>query len=312
MNLSIKQLRAFLMLSESDSFTQAARQFHLSQPAFSALIASLEEETGYRLFDRDTRRVSLNADGIHFLELARNVVQSHDDAVNAVKARATGNNSDIMLALLPSLAVEWLPKILVKYAKAAPFNTIKILDTQWDRCLRALLDGHADLALTAGKPSLLTFDSTLLFSDKFYLLCHREHPLASQHSVSLEQICHYPFIGFSSGTSIRQYTDKLCESLAVELDYRLEVRELTSMMGFIAANYGIGITTGLTLFQFYHNDIVILPFTDVALERAIYLVTRKDRRLSSSVSSFAAFIIHEAQAFAPARNIIVPNDEAGR
>ena len=76
MNLSIKQLRAFLILSEADSFTQAARRFNLSQPAFSTLIASLEEEIGYRLFDRDTRRVLLNADGIHFLDLARNARQA--------------------------------------------------------------------------------------------------------------------------------------------------------------------------------------------------------------------------------------------
>ncbi|TKI07882.1 LysR family transcriptional regulator [Martelella alba] len=297
MNLSVKQLRAFLILSEADSFTQAARRFNLSQPAFSALIASLEEQIGYRLFDRDTRRVLLNADGLHFLDLARNVVQSHDDAVGEIKARAAGNSADITLAVLPSLAVEWLPEILVKYSKTAPLSKVKLVDTQWDRCLKALLDGQADLALTAGQPSLTTFNSTLLFSDKFYLLCHRNHPLAKRRSVSLDRVCRYPFIGFSVGTSIRQYTDKLCENLALSFDYQMEVRQLTTMMGLIAANYGISITTGLTLFQFRHKDIVILPFDDLALERAIYLVTPKDRHLASGVASFAEFITRQAQTF---------------
>lgn len=298
MNLSIKQLRAFLILSEAASFTQAARRFNLSQPAFSTLIASLEEEIGYRLFDRDTRRVLLNADGIHFLDLARNIVQSHDDVVAEIKERMAGSNNDITLAVLPSLAVEWLPEILVKYSKAVPQSKVKLIDTQWDRCLKALLDGLADIAITAGQPSLTTFDSTLLFSDKFYLLCHREHPLAKQPAVSLSQVCNYPFIGFSTGTSIRQYTDKLCENLAMSFDYHLEVRQLTTMMGLIAANYGISITTGLTLFQFNHKDIVILPFEDLSLERAIYLVTPKGRQLAPGVASFAEFITCQAHHFA--------------
>lgn len=298
MNLSIKQLRAFLILSEADSFTQAARRFNLSQPAFSALIASLEEEIGYRLFDRDTRRVLLNADGIHFLDLARSIVQNHDDAIGEIKARAAGNNADITLAVLPSLAVEWLPEILVKYSKVSPLNKVKLVDTQWDRCLKALLDGQAELAITAGQPSLTTFNSVFLFSDKFYLICHRSHPLAQQRSVTLDQVCNYPFIGFSVGTSIRQYTDKLCENLAQGFDYHLEVRQLTTMMGLIAANYGVSITTGLTLFQFHHKDIAILPFEDLALERAIYLVTPKDRHLSPGVASFADFITRQAQDFA--------------
>ncbi|ENT4822199.1 TPA: LysR family transcriptional regulator [Citrobacter farmeri] len=298
MNLSIKQLRAFLILSEADSFTQAARRFNLSQPAFSTLIASLEEEIGYRLFDRDTRRVLLNADGIHFLDLARNIVQSHDDAVGEIKDRVAGNSNNITLAVLPSLAVEWLPEILVKYSKKVPQSNVKLIDTQWDRCLKALLDGQADMALTAGQPSLTTFDSTLLFSDKFYLLCHREHPLAKQSSVSLSQVCDYPFIAFSVGTSIRQYTDKLCENLAMSFNYQLEVRQLTTMMGLIAANYGISITTGLTLFQFNHKDIVILPFEDLALERAIYLVTPKGRHPAPGVTAFAEFITCQAHQFA--------------
>ncbi|ANI83695.1 LysR family transcriptional regulator [Kosakonia oryzae] len=301
MNFSIKQLRAFLILSEADSFTQAARRFNLSQPAFSTLIASLEEEIGYRLFDRDTRRVSLNADGIHFLDLARKIVQSHDDAIGEIKTRAASNHSDITLAALPSLAVEWLPEILVKYSKAAPQSKVKLIDTQWDRCLKSLLDGQADMALTAGQPSLSTFNSILLFSDKFFLLCHRDHPLAQQSSVSLSQLGDYPFIGFSVGTSIRQYTDKLCENLAMNLDYHLEVRQLTTMMGLIAANYGISITTGLTLFQFNHKDIVILPFDDLALERAIYLVTQKGRQLAPRVASFAEFITCQAHMFATGR-----------
>lgn len=301
MNLSIKQLRAFLILSVTDSFTHAAKKFNLSQPAFSALIAGLEDEVGYRLFDRDTRRVQLNADGIHFIELARRLVQNHDDAVAEIASRAAGNKGAVNLAVLPSIAVEWLPDVLAKYNLDHPEVRINLDDTQWDRCLKALLDHQADLALTAGQPSLKTFHSTLLFSDKFYLLCHRSHPLARQERVDIKDIGHYPFIGFSAGTSIRQHTDRLCEQEGVVWNHRLEVRQLTTMMGLIAANHGISITTGLTLFQFQHRDIVIVPFRDLMLERAIYLVMLKGRPLSSCARDFADFIVQQANSFVLSR-----------
>ncbi len=299
MNLSIKQLRAFLILSEVDSFTRAAKKFNLSQPAFSALIAGLEDEIGYRLFDRDTRRVQLNANGIHFIDLARRMVKSHDDAVNEITARAAGDNGIVTLAVLPSIAVEWLPEVLVQHGRIHPGTRVDLLDTQWDRCLKALLDGQADLALTAGQPSPAIFNSSLLFSDKFYLLCHRHHPLARLDHVDLDDIGEYPFIGFSPGTSIRQCTDRLCEMQGAEFNYLLQVRQLTTMMGLIAANYGVCITTGLTLFQFRHKDIAIIPFRDVALERAIYLVKMKSRHLSACAQAFFEFIEHRAQNFQP-------------
>jgi len=139
----------------------------------------------------------------------------------------------------------------------------------------------------------------LLFSDKFYLLCHRNHPLAQLETVDLADIGDYPFIGFSPGTSIRQYTDRLCEMMGEGFNYQQQVRQLTTMMGLIAANYGVSITTGLTLFQFRHKDIVIIPFRDLALERAIYLVTMKGRHLSSCADEFINFIVQQAQNFQP-------------
>ena len=66
--LSARQLDAFVALAEHRSFTRAAVQCHLSQPAFSALIKALEDELGARLFDRSTRHVDLTPEGVNFLE----------------------------------------------------------------------------------------------------------------------------------------------------------------------------------------------------------------------------------------------------
>lgn len=297
MNLSIKQLRAFLILSEHDSFTQAAKRFNLSQPAFSTIIASLEDEIGYRLFDRDTRKVELNANGIHFIDIARRLILDYDETIDEITARSLGKEGTLTLSVLPSLAVEWLPEILTQYSITHPQTEIKLNDTQWNQCLQSVVNGQADLALTASQPATNTFDSHYLFSDKFYLLCHVNHPLGQKKKVTLNELYKYSFIGFSQRTSIRQYTDKLFERQGEPIKYALEVQQLTTMMGLISANYGIGITSGLTLFQFKHKNIAIIPFEGIDLERDIYLVSLKNRAQPSHVKLFSDFIINEALRF---------------
>ncbi|QIQ21599.1 LysR family transcriptional regulator [Zophobihabitans entericus] len=293
MNLSIKQLRAFLALAEAENFTRASEKVNLSQPAFSALIASLEQEIGYRLFDRDTRKVQLNSDGLHFIELARTMVHTYDNTVNEIRVRSKGEEGRVTLAVLPSIAVQWVPELLVEFNKQNPNIHVELMDTQWDRCLQSIINHTADLALTAGTPSLNELSSEVLFSDNFYLICHKDHPLASKEYVELSDLEHQPLIAFSQGTSIRIYTDQLIQFHNIR--YILEVRQLTTMMGMVASNYGISIVTGLTLFQFEHHNIAIVPFKDVSLRRAVYLIKSRDKTLSIPAQKLYDFIKESAE-----------------
>src|SRR5690242_12553924 len=87
-DLSTRQLRAFAALAELRNFTRAAERCHLSQPAFSALIRTLEDAVGTRLFDRDTRKVDLTPAGRLFLDGARRVLQDVELALGDLGAHA--------------------------------------------------------------------------------------------------------------------------------------------------------------------------------------------------------------------------------
>lgn len=280
MNLSIKQVRAFLTLVEEENFnfTRASEKMHMSQPAFSNLISNLEQELGYRLFDRDTRKVQLNEEGIHFIKLARNLLYTYDDTIREIESRGTKKEIKVSLAVMPSIVVHWVPRLITNFQNAHHNIKIELIDAQWDHCLQALLKGNAELALTATNPVLTDISSELLFTDKFFLVCHKSHPLAQKDKIELSDLLLYDVIGFAKGTSLRLYTDRLIDILSIK--YVLEVRQLTTMLGLVAANYGVGIVTELTLFQFQHDNIVIKEFSGISLERSIYLIKHKTRKMS--------------------------------
>ncbi|AWM80237.1 LysR family transcriptional regulator [Gammaproteobacteria bacterium ESL0073] len=284
MNVSIKQVKAFLALVEEDNFTRAAQKVHLSQPAFSALISNLEQEIGYRLFDRDTRKVQLNENGIHFIKLARDLLISYERTIKEIQTHATDRQAKFTLAVMPSIVVQWVSQLLASFHHQYPNVKVELLDSQWDRCLQTLLSGHAELALTANSPAMAEISSEFLFSDKFYLICHKDHPLANKEIVELNDLLAHDMIGFTKGTSIRLYVDRLIDILGVQ--YILEVSQLTTMMGLVAANYGIGLVPALTLFQFQHENVCIKNVKDITLERSIYLIKHKEHKLSEQAENF--------------------------
>lgn len=93
---------------------------NLSQPAFSAFIAALEQEVGFRLFDRDTRKVQINIDGLHFIKLARSLISSYDNTIREIKRYSSGEEGSVTIAVLPSLAVKWLLQMIAKFNEENP------------------------------------------------------------------------------------------------------------------------------------------------------------------------------------------------
>ena len=109
MNISARDIQAFLALAEVKNFTRAAARCHLSQPAFSALIKALEDHVGLKLFDRSTRHVLLTQEGERFWLSAQRIAEELEDCAKAMRDTAQLARGHVAVALLPSLAAGWLP-----------------------------------------------------------------------------------------------------------------------------------------------------------------------------------------------------------
>ena len=173
-------MRAFLALAEERSFTRAAAQTHLSQPAFSALIRSLEDALGLRLFHRSTRHVEPTAEGLEFEVSARRVLAEFDGAVLGVRDQVARRRGRVSIALLPSLAAGWLPQVLAGFRAEFPGIELEVSDVLSEPCVDAVRAGRADFALAATRADTPELRAELFCSDAFHLVCPTQHPLASR------------------------------------------------------------------------------------------------------------------------------------
>ena len=110
MNISGRLIDAFLALEETRRFAIAAERCHVSPSAFSQMITRLEEKVGARLFDRDTRNVSLTAEGEIFSKGAHRIANEITNSIAELRDRASCAVGRVAIAAPPSLSASWLPK----------------------------------------------------------------------------------------------------------------------------------------------------------------------------------------------------------
>ncbi|WP_375574717.1 LysR family transcriptional regulator [Paracidovorax oryzae] len=281
MHLSSRHIDAFLALAQERSFTRAAGLCHLSQPAFSALVRSLEEGLGLRLFDRSTRHVELTPEGLQFLESARRLRAEIDSAIGLARDAAQLRRGRVSLALLPSLAAGWLPGILAGFRADHPRIELDIADVLSEPCIERVASGRADFALAAIRADTPSLQAEAFCSDGFHLVCRADHPLAKRRrrgGLQVQDLAPWPFVHLARTSSVRQYLEAAIHPHA--MNTLMEVEQLATVMGMVRAGIGISVVPTLTLFHFSQPGLVTRPLSLPALTRQIFLVRRRDRELS--------------------------------
>lgn len=298
MNLSARQLKAFLLLVEEQHFTRAARRCHLTQPAFSALIQSLEDALGVRLFDRSTRRVELTPEGRHFLRSAPRLLNDIEALVGEMRDLVSKRRGRVAVAALPSLAAGWLPRIYAAYSERYPGVELALHDALLEPCLQQVKEGEVDMAVAARGRDMSGLIVEPLCEDVFYLVCRKDHPLAHRPEVEIADLHGERMIHLGKGSSIRQ--SLVLQARLEESGPILEVDHLATVNGLIQAGLGMSLVPGMTLFHFRHSDLRIIPLAPSSeIRRQLYLVRRENRGLSAAAAAFHELLMHERDTLAP-------------
>jgi LysR family carnitine catabolism transcriptional activator len=291
-NLSARDLDAFLALAQTQHFTRAAERCHLSQSAFSQKIARIEQVAGVPLFERSTRHVALTPEGEVFADEVRRIQSDLQHALSHLNELATRRVGKVAIAALPSVAAVWMPAVIARYRSAHPNIRIELFDALAGGGLALLREGRVDIAITAGG-DLREFDVTELKSERFFVVCPKRHRLARQRSVTLSQLDGEEIIHLARSSSVRQHLDAAGVTARAGA---LEVEHLATVAALVAKGLGVSIVPGLTLFHFERAGLACIPVRDAKLRRPILLARRKGKALSVAARAMVEEITREARA----------------
>ncbi|GAB3760517.1 LysR family transcriptional regulator [Ramlibacter monticola] len=290
-NLSSRDLEAFLALAQAQHFTRAAERCHLSQSAFSQKIARIERTAGVALFERSTRHVTLTPEGEVFAEEIRRIQQDLQHALAHLNELATRRVGKVAVAALPSVAAVWMPQVIALYRARHPNIRVELFDTLAAGGLALLREGRVDLAIAAGG-DLREFAVQELKCERFHLVCPGTHPLAGKRSVALADLRDEEIVHLARSSSVRQHLEAAGVTVRTGA---LEVEHLATVAALVSQGLGVSVVPELTLFHFLRSGLASVPVRDKQLRRPILLARRKGKALSVAAKAMQETIIAVAQ-----------------
>lgn len=292
MNVSIRQLRAFVAVAECQSFAEASELLHLSQPALSVAIRKMEEASGGSLFSRSTRSLELSPEGRDFLPAARRLLSDWDQAFDDLGRAFSLRQGKVTAAVMPSFAMNQFPAALVQYQQRYPDINISVEDVVMELVIDAVRRGEADLGITFEPEQLDGVDFTPLFTDRFIALLPPDSTLAEQPQITWQQLVEQPFIAMNRGSWSRASTDRAMIEAGVVPSRLLEANQLATIGRMVSVGLGVAVVPQLCQQQMESMGIVCRPVSGPVIERRVGLFTRKRHPLSRAASTLSEELQH--------------------
>lgn len=280
-NVSARDIRAFVAVADTLSFSQAAQQMHLSQSALSTLIGRLEAAFGTRLFDRTTRAVALTAAGEVLASHAGQLLSDIERTVAAVRDVSALRRGRVALAALPSLAARIVPRLFRSFSQQYPDIKLALADTLSEPAFELVRDGRVDFAITAANPAYSDLDYIPLTTDTFVLLAARTHPLGrAGGSVRLADTLSFPHISMSRHTSVRQYVEAAALQNGIGFHPAFEIDHLATIGAMVVEQLGVAALPTMAADVISPEGLVRRPLVGPEIRRSIGVVKRREGSLS--------------------------------
>ena len=178
--MTLEQLRAFLKVAELLNMTRAAEALHLTQPAVSAAIASLEGRHGTHLFDRVGKRLELTEAGRIFLPEAHAVVARSEAAQRVLEELNELMRGEVRVFASQTVANYWLPSRLARFAAAYPQVALSLRVGNTAQAAAAVAAGEADLGFVEGEIDVAALKVRKVGGDRLGLYAAPDHALAGR------------------------------------------------------------------------------------------------------------------------------------
>ena len=293
--MDTQNLKAFLLVAETGSFSLAAEKLHLTQPAVSKRIALLEEQLGTGLFDRIGRNVSLTEAGNALLPHARAVQLELEAARQSVRDLSSAIAGQLRLATSHHIGLHRLPPVLSAFSKAYPAVQIDIDFMDSEQAYELIMQGKVELAIVTlapvREPSVVTLP---VWRDPLDFMVARHHPLAQNSHLDLQALALHPAIL----PGLNTYTGQIVARLFDRHQLSLQVSMATNYLETIRMMASVGLGWTVLPRSMRDETLAILQLSATSIERTLGIVYHRGRSLSRAAGAFIEVVLAAADTAA--------------
>lgn len=284
--ITLRQIDGFLAAAELLSFTRAAQQLHMTQPAFSQLIREIEGGLGVRLFDRTTRRVNLTASGEALHRKMKRGVLEIFDACEEARAIERVEQGHLAVGTLQSLAVGLVTQSLGDLRSESPGVTVSLHEDYNGALVERVAQGDIDFAVCAFTQAVRKMSFHDLFQEELVAVMLSSNPLAKRRAWRWTALENQPLILTTLRSSTREQISEALAANGIAVRNAYEVASMFTALSMVRAGFGITMIPRTVL-----PEVNMIGLTSVRLLkptplRQIGICRRTDRTPSPAALRF--------------------------
>lgn len=295
MNMTLRQLRAFVAVGRTESFTLAAESLFITQSALSGLIKELEQALGIRLVDRSTRRTRLSDVGRDLYPLVEKILGDLDRVMDEVAQRQALKTGVVRVAAPQLMASTLLPDIMAAYSALRPAIRLEVVDCAVESVMSRVFSGEVDFGIGPERDPNSDITATTLFRGPFMVVYPPGHPLGELDSVRWEDILSYPLTTLQGQFTKRLALDLRASAPGLNFSPMHEVAFLSTALAMVNAGMGITVCVSYAASLVKLYGLELRPLRDPEVFRSFYVFTRQGRSLSPAAEDFRSFLFRYVQ-----------------
>jgi len=290
---TFRQLRTFEAVARHLSFSRAAEELHLTQPAASMQVKQLEAQAGLPLFEQVGKRIHLTEAGEELGRLARDMASRLKDCEDALAAMLGLSGGRLHLAVV-STAKYFAPRLLAEFSRRHPGVSVKLSITNREQVIGELQANRVDMAIMGQPPPGLDVEATVFARHPQGIVAAPGHPLARRRRLRLASLAGENFLVREPGSGTRSSMERLFAAEGVRAASSMELASNETIKQAVMAGMGLSFlslhTVGLELAT---GRLVRLDVRGTPVTRDWCAVHRKGKRLSPVAAGFRAFLVDE-------------------
>ena len=286
MDLSLRQIRAFVSVAHLKSFTRAANLLHLSQPALTVQIRRLEDALAVRLLDRNTRTVELTRVGRELAPVFQRLLRELDTVVIDTRDLAAKRYGVVRIAALPSVAAGLLPDVIAAFREANPRVNFVLKDVIASRVLSLVRTEEVDLGIMGGELVEPGIEIICTTQDRMHVVFPAEHPIGTVPEVTLDVLASHPLILMDPDTSVRAIVDGVFIAAGRLPIPACEATYMMTAVGMVRAGLGLAILPASAREVRAEPSLRSRPIDEPGFERAVSVIKKAGRTLPPMAESF--------------------------
>ncbi len=296
---TLRQLQVFEAVARNLSFSRAAAELHLTQPAASMQVKLLEQLAGLPLFERLGKKIFLTDAGAELHRHSRVIAQQLRDADEALAARKGLSQGRLVITMV-STAKYLVPPLLARFLKLHPGVTVKLSANNREIVLKQLADNEVDLAIMGRLPQGMEAVAEPFARHPHVIIAAPGHPLAQKRRIPLARLAKEPFLIREPGSGTRGLLERLFAEHRLPLNVSMEMPSNETIKQAVQAGMGISLLSLHTIgLELKTRRLVALDVQGLPIVRDWHVVHLAAKRLSPVAQAFRTFLLSAAGKLVP-------------